>query len=70
MPAVVTLLSPQSIVAEYSLAVALASGSVMVATAPLMDTPSVAATGVPVALMAGSVAVFWFVRYSLPRSAD
>src|SRR3989442_6279415 len=47
--------SPKSIVAAYSLAVALASGSVNVATGPLKLAPSVALKVFPLAEMAASV---------------
>ncbi len=49
--------SPQAIVAEYSPAVALASGSVKVATVPLKLAPSVALELCPLAEMARSVVV-------------
>src|SRR6266571_5181417 len=46
--------SPQSIAPEYSLAVALGSGSVKVATVPLKLAPSVALMVVPVAVIGNS----------------
>ena len=46
--------SPHAIVAEYSLAVALVSGSVNVATVPSKLAPSVALKLVPVAAMGSS----------------
>ena len=50
------VVSPQSIVAVYSPAVALVSGSVNVATVPLNDAPSVALIVVPEAVMGTSQA--------------
>src|SRR5882672_6208433 len=54
VPGVVAVLSPQSIVAEYSAAVATGSGSVKVATMPVKVTPSVAPNVVPLAVIGGS----------------
>src|SRR6266516_6937661 len=54
VPAVVAEPSPQSIVAEYSLAVAAVSGSVKAATEPLKLAPSVAEIVVPLAVIAWS----------------
>src|SRR5213593_1492575 len=56
VPTVVAELSPQSIVAEYSLAVAAASGSPKVATSPLKLAPSVAEKVVPLAVIGWSPA--------------
>src|SRR3981189_2159914 len=47
VPGVVGVVSPQSIVAEYSAAVEAGSGSVNVATVPVNVTPSVAPNVVP-----------------------
>src|SRR5439155_9437930 len=56
VPDVVAELSPQSIVAEYSLAVAAVSGSVKAATPPLKLAPSAAEKVVPLAVIGWSPA--------------
>src|SRR5712691_7514736 len=51
VPAVAKVASPQAMLAEYSAAVALVSGSVKVATVPVKLAPSVAVMVVPVAVI-------------------
>src|SRR5512132_634754 len=54
VPAVGTLPSPQLMLAEYSLAVAVVSGSVKVATTPVNGAPSTELIVVPIAVIGAS----------------
>src|SRR4029450_9193783 len=54
VPAVGAVASPQLALAEYSLAVAVVSGSVKVATTPVRGAPSTELIVVPIALIGAS----------------